>query len=215
MFLPRSIEQRVMPETATGKTASFALVCALVLGGAFALRAYTVGHLRVWTAGSVVALAVNPDDVPMMEHRLPEILNLPEVGARVKAGQRYLVYFLPPNYIMQGLIADTGGEWRLYKQHHTVQMITDWILHPFGHLTGGGHAMHSASSPAMATGEERRLVFVTISGQPDQQPLDAFAIGAERSPQFMLDLDVHTLTVRDVKDLPRDTAWADVPTPAF
>jgi hypothetical protein len=31
----------------------------------------------------------------------------------------------------------------------------------------------------------------------------------------MLDLDVHTLTVRDVKDLPRDTAWADVPTPAF
>jgi hypothetical protein len=133
----------------------------------------------------------------------------------VKAGQRYLVYFLPPNYIMQGLIADTGGEWRLYKQHHTMEMITDWILHPFGHLTGGGHAMHSASGPAMASGQERRLVFVAISGTPGKEPLDAFAIGAERSPQFMLDVDVHTLTIRDVRDLPKDTAWANVPTPVF
>ncbi|MFI5340598.1 MAG: methyltransferase family protein [Candidatus Methylomirabilales bacterium] len=215
MFLPRSIEQRVMPRTTAGKAASFVLVWALVLGGAFALRAYTVGHLPVWTDGNVVALAVNPDDVLMMEHRLPDILSLPEVRARVEAGQRYLVYFLPPNYIMQGLVADTGGEWRLYKQHHTVQMITDWILHPFGHLTGGGHAMHPASGPAIASGQERRLVFVAISGAPGQEPLEVFAIGAERSPQFMLDVDVHTLTIREVKDLPKDTAWADVPTPVF
>ena len=215
MFLPRSIEQRVMPKATLGKAAGFVLVWALVLGGAFALRAYTVDHLPVWVDGNVVALAVIPDDALMMEHRLPDILGLPEVQARVKAGQRYLVYFLPPNYIMQGLIADTGGEWRLYKQHHTLQMITDWIFHPFGHLTGGGHAMHSASGQAMASGEERRLVFVAISGVPDQQPLDAFAMGAERSPQFMLDVDAHTLAIREVKDLPRDTAWANVPTPVF
>jgi hypothetical protein len=215
MFLPRSIEQRVMPETTAGRAVSFALVWALVLGGAFGLRAYTVDHLPVWIDGNVVTLAVNPDDALMMEHRLPDILSLPEVRSRVKASQRYLIYFLPPNYIMQGLIADTGGEWRLYKQHHTMQMITDWIFHPFGHLTGGGHAMHSASSPAVASREERRLVFVTISGVPDQQPLDAFAIGAERSPEFMLDVDVHSLTIRDVEDLPKDTAWANVPTPVF
>ena len=215
MFLPRSIEQRVMPKATLGKAAGFVLVWALVLGGAFALRAYTVDHLPVWVDGNVVALAVIPDDALMMEHRLPDILGLPEVQARVKAGQRYLVYFLPPNYIMQGLIADTGGEWRLYKQHHTLQMITDWIFHPFGHLTGGGHAMHSASGQAMASGEERRLVFVAFSGVPDQQPLDAFAMGAERSPQFMLDVDAHTLAIREVKDLPRDTAWANVPTPVF
>jgi len=215
MFLPKRIERLVMPRSMVGRAASFALIAVLALGGAFALRAYTVAQLPLWTDANVVALAVNPDDVMMMEHRLPDILSLPEVRARVKGGQRYLVYFLPPNYIMQGLIADTGGEWRLYKQHHTVQMITDWILHPFGHLTEGGHTMHSASGPAMASREERRLVFVTISGAPDQQPLDAFAIGAERSPQFMLDVDVHTLTIRDVKDLPKDTAWADVPTPVF
>ncbi|HWU38323.1 MAG TPA: methyltransferase [Candidatus Acidoferrum sp.] len=217
MFLPQSFEQRVMPRTGAGKVASFILVWALVLGGAFAFRAYTVNHLPVWTDGNAVALAINPTDVPMMEHRLPDILNLPEVQSRLESGQRYLIYFLPPNYIMQGLIADTGGEWRLYKQHHTVQMITDWILHPFGHLTEG-HGTHPATgAPAhlIAQGLERRLVFVKVSGTTGQTPFDVFAIGAERSPQFLLDVQVHALTIQDVKDLPEDTAWMNVPTPVF
>ena len=217
MFLPRNFEQRVIPRTGAGKAASFILVWVLVLGGAFALRAYTVNHLPVWTDGNVVALAINPADVLMMEHRLPDILNLPVVQARLKTGQRYLIYFLPPNYIMQGLIADTGGEWRLYKQHHTVQMITDWIFHPFGHLIEG-HGMHpapGASGHLVAQGLERRLVFVKVSGTTGQTPLDVFAIGAERSPQFLLDVQVHALTIQDVKDLPQNTAWVNVPTPIF
>jgi hypothetical protein len=119
---------------------------------------------------------------------------------------------------MQGLIADTGGEWRLYKQHHTLQMISDWILHPFGHLTGGGHAMHPASGAGanpMAGGMERRLVFVEVSRMAGQKPFGVFGIGVERFPQFMLDLDIHTLVIQDLKDLPRETAWANVPTPVF
>jgi protein-S-isoprenylcysteine O-methyltransferase Ste14 len=217
MFLPQSIERRVMPRTGAGKAAGFVLVWALVLGGAFALRDYTVKHLPLWTDANVVALAVNPDDAAMMDYRLPEVLRLPEVQARMKAGQRYLVYFLPPNYIMQGLIADTGGEWRLYKQHHTVSMITDWILHPFGHLTEG-HMMHSGSGTGpnlMAGGMERRLVFVEVSGMPGREAFGVFGIGVERSPQFMLDLDIHTLAIQNLKDLPKETAWANVPTPVF
>jgi protein-S-isoprenylcysteine O-methyltransferase Ste14 len=217
MFLPRQLERLVLPASGVGKGAVFFLIAALVLGGAFALRGYTVKHLTLWSEANVVALAVNPDDAGMMDHRLPEVLRLPDVRARMSDGQRYLVYFLPPNYIMQGLIADTGGEWRLYKQHHTASMITDWILHPFGHLTEG-HTMHSATGgPAhpMAQGMERRLVFVKVSGTAGQTPFDVFAVEAERSPQFMLDLDVHTLTVRELKDLPKETAWANVPTPVF
>ena len=54
---------------------------------------------------------------------------------------------MPPMYVMQGLIGDTGGDWQLYKQHHTISMITDFILHPVGHLAGGGHhAMHGDAS---------------------------------------------------------------------
>ena len=217
MFLPRQLERRVLPASGVGKGAAFLLIAALVLGGAFALRDYTVQHLPLWSEANVVAVAVNPDDAPMMDYRLPEVLRLPEVRARITEGKRYLVYFLPPNYIMQGLIADTGGEWRLYKQHHTVSMITDWILHPFGHLTEG-HTMHSASGAGahpMVGGMDRRLVFVEVSGTAGQTPFDVFGIGVERSPQFLLDVDIHTLAIQEFKDLPRETAWAHVPTPVF
>jgi protein-S-isoprenylcysteine O-methyltransferase Ste14 len=217
MFLPRRFEQRALPGSVAGKVGAFGLIAVLVLGGAFALRGYTVKHLPLWTDANIVVLAVNPEDAAMVDHRMPEVLGLPVVRARMGDGQRYLVYFLPPNYIMQGLIADTGGEWRLYKQHHTISMITDWIFHPFDHLTGG-HAIHSASGAPphpMAPGMERRLLFVKVSGTAGHTPFDVFAIGAERSPQFMLDVDIHTLTVRVLKDLPTQTAWANVPTPIF
>ncbi len=217
MFLPMRVEQRVLPGSVTGTIGAFVLIAALVLGGAFALRSHTIRQLPVWADSNVVGLAVNPDDAAMMEYRLPEVLRLPDVRARISDGQRYLVYFLPPNYVMQGLIADTGGEWRLYKQHRTISMITDWILHPFGHLTEG-HVMHSATGAPthpLAQGMERRLVFVKVSGTTGQTPFDVFAIGAERSPQFMLDVDIHTLAVREMKDLPKQTAWANVPTPVF
>jgi hypothetical protein len=42
---------------------------------------------------------------------------------------------------MQGIITDTGGDWQLYKQHHTMAMIGDWILYPFRHLREGHHTM--------------------------------------------------------------------------
>jgi protein-S-isoprenylcysteine O-methyltransferase Ste14 len=217
MFLPRNVERRVLPASGVGKGAAFLLIAALVLGGAFVLRDYTVRHLALWSDANVVAVAVNPDDAAMMDLRLPDVLRLPEVRARTSEGKRYLIYFLPPNYIMQGLIADTGGEWRLYKQHHTISMITDWILHPFGHLTEG-HAMHPTSGAAThprAGGMERRLVLVEVSGTAGPKPFDVFGIGVERSPQFMLDVDIHTLAIQELKDLPRETAWAHVPTPVF
>src|SRR5512132_4182345 len=49
---------------------------------------------------------------------------------------------MPKDYVMQGMIADTGGEWQLYKRHHTFAMISDWIFHPFRHLEAGDAAMH-------------------------------------------------------------------------
>jgi hypothetical protein len=51
----------------------------------------------------------------MMEHRMGDVLNLEPIKSRLEPNQSYLVYFLPTNYVMQGLIADTGDDWQLYK----------------------------------------------------------------------------------------------------
>jgi len=65
---------------------------------------------------------------------------------------------MPVDYIMQGMIADTGNEWRLYRRHVTIIRFLDWILHPFSHLSGR-HSVLNHGSHDMDKGVVRRLVF--------------------------------------------------------
>jgi protein-S-isoprenylcysteine O-methyltransferase Ste14 len=218
MFLPKEIEHYFSPSTIAGKAMLFVVISALTIGGAFFLRDYSVRHLPLWTNINVVALAIVPDDLEKMEHRMGDILNMEEVKSRLKKDEHYLVYFLPPNYIMQGLIADTGGQWKLYKHEHTIRMFADWIIHPFSHLKEGHHAMHGADGHAgqsMMTGVERRLLFLRVDNVTVNRPYDVFSISAVRTPEFMIDMDIHNLTIHDLKELPKDTGWGKVPTPIF
>lgn len=218
MFLPRSIENALPLSTAVRKAAAFLFLAVIVIGGALLLRQYTVEHLPLWMDSKVVVLAVLAEDDQMMEHRMSDVLNLEPIKSRLDPNQSYLVYFLPTNYVMQGLIADTGGDWELYKRHHTISRFGDWIFHPFTHL-GGAHASAfepSGHSHHMAgEGSVRRLIFVKISAASVIKPADAFSLGATRTPDFMVDVDVHSLSVLSMKTLPTETAWGMVPTPAF
>jgi protein-S-isoprenylcysteine O-methyltransferase Ste14 len=218
MFLPKIIEKVISPSTVVGKVVLFVLICAFTIGAAFHLRDYTLRHLALWNDNNVVALAILPDDLGKMEHRMEDILKMEEVKTRLQGNKHYLVYFLPPNYIMQGLIADTGGEWKLYKRRHAFRMFADWIIHPFSHLKKVHHAMHDSADhigQGMTTGVERRLIFLRVDNVNIKKPYDVFSINAWRIPEFMIDVDIHNLTIHDVKELPRDTGWGKVPTPIF
>lgn len=222
MFLPRGIEKLFSASSRIGKAAiAFALV-ALFLGGAFLLRAYTINTLTLWTeVQNVAAIAILPEDGFKMDHRMSDILALPDVLKRIQDNQHYLVYFIPRDYIMQGMIADTGGEWKLYEQHHSISMITDWIFHPFRHLREGHHAMHGGMHPphqggsGTGDGVVRRLIFLSVEDEGVRSPADLFSINALRVPQFMVDVDVHNLTLMDVTDLSHGSGWGTVPTPVF
>jgi protein-S-isoprenylcysteine O-methyltransferase Ste14 len=218
MFLPKGLERSIAFSTLVGKVVLFVLISVCAVGGAFALRAYTVRHLPLWTSSNVTALAVLPEDEPMMQHRMPEILSVEEVRSRLNPNASYVVYFLPTNYVMQGLIADTGGDWQLYKRHHSIGRFADWVFHPFSHLGGAHHSVFDQadhSGHGMAAGAARRLIFLKVSNVAVAEPTDVFAVNAVRTPDFMVDLDVHGLNIQDVRTLPVETAWGRVPTPAF
>jgi len=216
MFLPRGLEKKILPSKGVGKIMIYSLLCAIALGGAFGLRAYTIRHLPLWNEGNVTAISIIDEDRFKMDHRMGDIIRLEEINKRIDTDGRYLAYFLPQNYIMQGLIADTGGEWRLYKQHHTISMIIDWIFHPFRHLEEGHHAMHMPGMHNIdGNGVVRRLIFLKIENVTGEKPYDVFSINAKRTPVFMADVDIHNLSVLLIKDLPRDTSWGSVPTPIF
>ncbi|MDE2484570.1 MAG: hypothetical protein KGL32_04885, partial [candidate division NC10 bacterium] len=105
MFLPKSLESSIAFATVASKVALFVLIAICAIGGAFLLRQYTVRHLPLWTDSNVVALAVLPEDEPLMQNRMADILKVDEVRSRLKENESYVAYFLPTNYVMQGLIA--------------------------------------------------------------------------------------------------------------
>jgi protein-S-isoprenylcysteine O-methyltransferase Ste14 len=219
MFLPKRIEKSITPSTLLGKVALTIAFASVILGGTFLLRIYTVNHLTLWTGmKNATGVAILPEDGGKMDHRMGDILGLKEVRERMQVNKQYLIYFIPRDYIMQGMIADTGGEWQLYKEHHTVSMITDWVFHPFRHLREGHHVIHGGMHQHNAVtdgGMIRRLIFLSVEGAEPGKPADLFAINAVRVPEFMIDVDIHNLTVLDVKELAHGSGWGSVPTPMF
>jgi protein-S-isoprenylcysteine O-methyltransferase Ste14 len=218
MFLPRGLEKTLTPSSTFGKTVFAVAFTAVVIGAAFLLRMYTISRLTTWTkAQNVSSVAILPEDGFMMSHRMSGILELKEVKERIRSDKQYLIYFIPQDYIMQGMIADTGGDWKLFNQHHSLAMITDWIFNPFGHLRGGHHGMHMQhqKSSGMKSNMVRRLIFISIEDVPVKNPSDLFSMNALRVPQFMVDVDVHTLRLIEIKELPHGSGWGSVPTPMF
>ncbi|GEM_PF-113067 len=222
MFLPKSWEAafaKVLPTIPPLRAwLGFLILTAGSLGGAFALRSYTLAHLPIWSNGPVSVLAILPGDMVMLDNRMASVLELPEIKAHLGEQGPVLAYLMPKDYVMQGMIADTGGEWQLYKRHHTLAMISDWILHPFRHLENGHAAMHHGMGMGQGAqnGMARRLIFLrvdAVGGQTD--PAALFGINLHRSPLFLADVEMHTLVVQEIRDLPADTGWRRVPTPVF
>ena len=225
-FLPKRVEEalaRLPGPRSPALRATVALVVVLVatVAGAFALRAFTVSRLPLWSDGRVSVLAILPGDAVMLQHRMEDVLQMPEVESRLASGSgSVLGYLVPSRYIMQGMIADTDPAYRLYEHHQTLPMIADWIFHPFRHLEGGHEMMMHHAPGGAASGPTsptvRRIIFLRIQGGgAGGAPSSLFAVDAVRVPQFYVDVDMHTLTLVDVRDLGPGTGWGRVPTPMF
>jgi hypothetical protein len=123
--------------------------------------------------------------------------------------------------VMQGMIANTGGEWKLFEKHKTLGMITEYIFHPFAHLTGGHshhaemqtHGSNMHNSPVM----KRRIIFVELSANNGdlKSPFDDFDINIKRTPIFFADVHIHTGEILQMQDTPTGSGWGTVPTPMF
>jgi hypothetical protein len=138
---------------------------------------------------------------------------------------------------MQGMIADTGDAFHLYKKHHTVAMITDWVLHPFEHLRRPP-AVHMAKMLGGDAGLARRracplrmddprltceacpyrravIVEVAHDSPGRVRGRDVFAFNTSRRPVGVADVNCETREIVNARSVPGATAWKDVPTPPF
>jgi protein-S-isoprenylcysteine O-methyltransferase Ste14 len=222
MFLPR-LSGRHAPSRPLVPWKVVAVLVALIGGAAaagFGLRAYTAAHLPLITINGIDAMSVLPGDLPLAANLIAGAQSDPRVGETLSSmkaarGDRILAYIVPVNYIMQGMIADTGPEWRLFQRHQTLAMISDYIFNPIGHLRGG-HTGHTGPITHDSAEMKRRIIFVQISGkQPLTSAAADFGINHKRTPRFFVDVHLHTNEVLQVRDTPQGTGWGKVPTPMF
>ena len=230
MFFPRLSASRApapgspRPLTSGRGLAILAALLVITVGAGFVARAYTVRHLPLESVGPVDVITITPEDLSAARELLPEVLKDPVVATKLGTTRdhpgRILAYFVPIDYTMQGMIADTGQEWKLFARHTTMRMITDYVLHPVAHLAEGhghsgamGHGVAMHESPAL----KRRIIFVDVSasGRALESPMDDFAIAVTRRPLFFADVHLHTGEILAVRDTVPGSGWGTVPTPVF
>jgi protein-S-isoprenylcysteine O-methyltransferase Ste14 len=233
MFLPGFIERTLIgsskPQQRLGFGKAFVIFLVLLVvtvGSGFILRVYTVRHLPLEQVDGIDVITITKEDLTRAEQLLPSALQDPAIASKLQPienskDQRLLAYFIPIDYVMQGMIADTGGEWKLFEHHKTVGMITEYIFHPFAHLTEGhahhsGMAVHNSSmhdSPSM----KRRIIFIEVSARSKElaSPFDDFGINITRKPLFFVDVHLHTGEILQIRDTSAGSGWGTVPTPMF
>jgi protein-S-isoprenylcysteine O-methyltransferase Ste14 len=233
MFFPHFIEKALIGNSKSQRHLGFGKailifvgLLVVVVGSGFILRAYSVHHLPLRQVNRVDVIAIMKEDLAAAERLLPSVLQDPTITSKLQPiensiGHRLLVYFVPVDYVMQGMIADTGGEWKLFEQHKTIGMITEYILHPFSHLTEG-HAHHpgmQAHNPSMhnSPAMKRRIIFIEVSASSREltSPFDDFNINIDRTPLFLVDVHLHTGEILQIRDTPKGSGWGTVPTPMF
>ena len=120
---------------------------------------------------------------------------------------------------MQGMIANTGNQWKLFERHKTIGMISDYILHPFAHLSGmhTRHFMNLQKGAYSHPMHVRRIIFIDVSADNGilTSPYDDFDINIKRKPLFFADVNIQTGKILHIQDTPSGSGWGTVPTPMF
>jgi protein-S-isoprenylcysteine O-methyltransferase Ste14 len=244
MFLPKAIERyfsfmnHVIPKTSLRFAVVSMMIVIIVIGSGFILRAITLHSLPFESNANITIVSLLPEDIGRDANAVQTIVDGERDGKIIlSADKDYLAYLMPADYIMQGMIANTGGEFHLYKQHNTVAMIVEWVLHPFEHLRASP-ALHMAkirnvdpniarrhhcplkiNDPAMDcnTCSYRRVIIDEVQNDSGHHLSGSalFSLGTIRTPRYAIDLNTDTGAIVNIVAVEKATAWANVPTPSI
>jgi len=244
MFLPVAIEKpistlfnRLAPTPFIKSLSITAIIFIAVIGTGFLLRGITLYSLPLATQGNITAVPILPED-SRFDSEIVKVIAENSVAAHIpflENDKTYLGYVMPVDYIMQGMIADTGSHFHLFKEHNTLALITDWVLHPFEHLRRPPAAHMAAEhgvDPQVARRQHcplnihpdgmecdtcsfRRVILVEVDGKAKDlsHGVGVFSLDSLRTPVGYLDINTQTGEIITSKKVGPSTAWKGVPTP--
>jgi protein-S-isoprenylcysteine O-methyltransferase Ste14 len=229
----------IIPNNPIRNVAVAASIVTVIMASGFCLRGITLRSLPLATQSNVTLVSILPEDNKLSNHVLGSIIGIQssEQSNMLKPDKDYLGYLMPADYVMQGMIANTGSDFHLFKQHHTLSMITEWVVHPFQHLRSSP-SLHMAKmlhvSPEVARRHHcpigindpslqcnscpyRRVILVEVdhAAKGHLSGRDLFSFNTTRVPLCYVDVNALTGGIVAIKQVENATAWRDVPTPAI
>lgn len=212
---------------------ALASVVIVVIGSGFVFRIITLNSIYLKSRDNVTLVSIMPED-NVKETGILNAIQSANIEFMDKS-RDYLGYVMPVDYIMQGMIANTGSEHHLYKQHHTIGLIADWVLHPFEHLRRSPsaqmakvrnvdqsmvrrhHCPLGINNQSMDCNDcdYRRVVLVEVDVSSNQRKSgkQVFAFSTKRISVGFIDINTRTGNIINKKRVESKTAWSDVPTP--
>jgi hypothetical protein len=223
MFLPRPVEVRLSAPLRLVRNHAVKYVAVTlgipmaVIGSGFLLRQVTLSSLPLEASRNVTLVSILPEDGALSRKVIGALFPATDAHTTLsflQTDKDYLGYVMPVDYVMQGMVANTGDEFHLHQHHHTFALITDWVLNPFEHLRRSPSAqmaqMHQVD-PAMArkhhcplgvndpalqcdTRPFRRIVFVEVdhNGKDRLSKAGLFSFDVTRIPVCYVDINTQT-----------------------
>lgn len=225
MFLPgepgRWLYRRLfgrLHSRALGLVVVYVATLAFSVGGAFALRSYSLEQLPLTQAADMTLVSVYPRPDDQLTTLFAAARQAEEVNQFLARQPISLVYFMPGDFFLTGLILQEGPRY------------SETMLKKYPHLKNAAAQRHSGGlvkffrlgykffrtiGTTRQVYDYERLIFVDardLSGAP-LPASRALEIGIRRLPALVVDLDAETHEVIAVMPVSGNNAWGRLPMP--
>lgn len=195
--------------------ASSALIVVFVIGGAVALRNYTIDHAATefMPQDNVLAIAIWPTPPDTIRQVVSVALQDQRVRAAMNAepGAAFTAHLLPEDYGMVNMFADVGTDHRMFSKV-TFRRIASWL----------GFAVPSVDPMRkhriMGTSQPNyKVVFSRVDEPGDRHlPLSHVTdLSAKMTPVVIANIGGDAPVVESVLIPPRRSFWGDITMPMF
>jgi len=203
-----------------GLTAAYLAVLGLAVGAGFWLRGYTLRHLPRTQVGSMELVSVYPRPDREMKDLYVRGMQDGEVRRRVEGEGVYLVYLMPGDFFLTGLILQEGPRFSAAKLKRYPHLRAPQENRHSGGLVKFfrlGYKFFRTIGTTRRVYDYERMVFVATrdtTGRPVAAGR-ALDLGVRRLPVLLVDIDAETREVLDVTPVSGNSSWGRLPMPNF
>jgi len=204
-----------IPSRGLALGASSAVIVVLVLGGALALRRYTIGHAttELLPDDNMMAIAVWPTSPDEIQQVVSAALQNEKVRAALEneSGAAFTAHLLPKDYGMVNMFADVGTDHRMFSKvsaHRLASVVGFAIPSVDSHL----------KNRIMGTAQDNYKVVFSRVDEPGNSQLPVSKVtdlSAKMTPVVIANVDGSTPRVESVVIPPRRSFWGDITMPMF